>query len=141
MIELNQGIEIIAEASSGEEALERLGDVVPNIVLLDVRMPGMGGIETLRQIKEHYPEMQVIVLTLYGDQYLSQAIEAGTAGYLIKDVGDEELIRSIRTVSKGDSVLHSSLSRGFFKEFASLVKGENSHKVYHKPPANTKSCA
>ena len=130
MIEMDEDMEVVAEAGSGEEALDRIGAVSPNIVLLDIRMPGMGGMEAIRQIKERYPETQIIVLTLYGDQYLPQAIEAGAAGYLVKDVGDEELIQSIRAVHKGHSVLHSSLSRGFFKEFASLVRGGNGHKVY-----------
>lgn len=128
MLELEEDMKVVGEVGSGEEALDQIGTVSPNIVLLDIRMPGMNGIETIRQIKERYPETSVMVLTLYGDQYLAQAIEAGAVGYLVKDVDCEELIRAIRTVYKGHSILHSSLSRGFFYEFASLARGWNSFK-------------
>ena len=113
MLEVDDDIEVVGEAASGKEALARIAITSPSIVLLDMRMPGMEGIETIRRIKERCPGTNIIVLTLYGDQYLSQAIEAGAVGYLVKDVGSEELIRSIRAVDKGQSILHSSLSRGF----------------------------
>jgi len=133
MLEVDDDIEVVAEVASGEEALDQIAMASPSIVLLDIRMPGMGGIETIRRIKERYPGTNIIVLTLYGDQYLSQAIEAGAVGYLVKDVGNEELIRSIRAVNKGQSILHSSLSRGFFNEFASLARGKNSYKSHLSP--------
>ncbi|MFQ5987600.1 MAG: response regulator transcription factor, partial [Dehalococcoidia bacterium] len=80
MLELEEDMEVIGEAASGEEALHQIGTVSPDIVVLDIKMPGMGGVETIRQIKEHRPEANAIVLTLYGDQYLAQAIEAGAMG-------------------------------------------------------------
>ena len=70
---------------------------------------------------------------MYGDRYLSQAIEAGAVAYLVKDVGNEELVQSIRAVHKRQSILHSSLSRGFFNEFASLSRGRNGHRTRLSP--------
>jgi len=128
MLELEEDIEVVGAAASGEEALEQMESVSPNIVLLDIRMPGMGGIETIRHIRERFPEASVIVLTSYGDQYLAQAIEAGALGYLVKDVGDEELMRAIRAVHRGESILDPSLSRQLFDEFASLAKARDSRK-------------
>jgi len=128
MLEVDDDIQVVGEVASGEEALEQIAVTFPSVVLLDIRMPGMGGIETIRRIKERYSGTNIIVLTLYGEQYLSQAIEAGATGYLVKDVGNEELIKSIRAVNRGQSILHSSLSRGFFNEFASLARGKNSYK-------------
>jgi len=133
MLELEEDMEVVGEAASGEEALHQIGDVSPDIVLLDIKMPGMGGVETIRQIKEHHPEANAIVLTLYGDQYLAQAIEAGAVGYLIKDVGNDELIQAIRAVHRGESILHRSLSRELFSEFASLARGKSSQKYYLSP--------
>ncbi len=125
MLELEEDMEVVAEASSGEEALEKMETSSPHIIVMDIRMPGTGGIEAIRQIKERHPEANVVVLTLYGEQYLVQAIEAGAVGYLVKDVGGEELIQAIRAVHQGESILHSSLSRGLFNEFATLAKGNS----------------
>lgn len=133
MLELEVDMEVVGEAASGEEALHQIRTVSPDIVVLDIRMPGMGGVETIRQIKEHHPEANAIVLTLYGDQYLAQAIEAGAVGYLIKDVGNDELIQAIRAVHRGESILHRSLSRELFSEFASLARGKNSEKCCLSP--------
>jgi len=133
MLEVDDDIQVVGEVASGEEALEQIAVTSPSVVLLDIRMPGMGGIETIRRIKERYSGTNIIVLTLYGEQYLSQAIEAGATGYLVKDVGNEELIKSIRAVDKGQSILHSSLSRGFFNEFASMARGKNGYKSRLSP--------
>jgi len=133
MLELEGDMEVVAEAASGEEALAKIEATSPSIVLMDIKMPGISGIEVIRQVKERYPETNFIVLTLYGEQYLAQAIEAGAMGYLVKDVGGEELIRAIRAVHRGQSALHPSLSRELFNEFASLAKGKRSRRPSLSP--------
>ncbi len=133
MLELEEDMKVVAEVATGEEALDEIETLSTDIVLLDIRMPGMGGIEAIRQIREHHPETNIVVLTMYGDQYLAQAIEAGAMGYLVKDVGNDELIHAIRAVHRGQSILHPSLSRELFNEFASLARGANSHKAYLSP--------
>ncbi|MBE0415287.1 MAG: response regulator transcription factor [Dehalococcoidia bacterium] len=92
MLEQEEDIKVVGEAVSGEEALAQIESISPSIILMDIKMPGMGGIEAIHQIKERYPEINIIVLTLYGDQYLAQAIESGATGYLVKDIGGEDLI-------------------------------------------------
>jgi DNA-binding NarL/FixJ family response regulator len=133
MLELECDMEVVGEAASGEEALAQIETISPDIVLMDIKMPGMGGIEAIHQIKERYPETNIIALTLYGDQYLVQAIEAGAVGYLVKDVGGEELIRAIRGVHQGLSILDPSLSRELFNEFASLAKGRQHRRSSLSP--------
>lgn len=133
MLEAEGDMEVVGEAATAEEALAQIQATRPSIVLMDIKMPGMGGIEAIHQIKERYSETNIIVLTLYGDLYLAQAIEAGAAGYLIKDVAGEELIRAIRAVHQGQSILHPSLSRGLFDEFASLAKGRPNRKTSLSP--------
>jgi len=133
MLEAEGDMEVVGEAATAEEALAQMQATRPSIVLMDIKMPGMGGIEAIHRIRERYSEANIIVLTLYGDLYLSQAIEAGAAGYLVKDVGGEELIRAIRAVHQGQSILHPSLSRGLFDEFAILSKGKPNRKSTLSP--------
>lgn len=133
ILELEEDMEVVGEAASGEEAMAQIEAICPSTVLIDMRMPGMSGIEVIRQIKERNPDMNFIVLTLYGDQYLAQAIEAGAMGYLVKDVGGEELIRAIRAVHHGQSILHPSLSRELFTEFACLAKGKRTRRPTLSP--------
>lgn len=133
MLELEEDMEVVGEAANAEEALAQIEATSPSIVLMDIKMPGVGSIEAIRQIRERHPETDTIVLTLYGDQYLTQAIEAGAMGYLVKDVGGEELIEAIRVVHRGQSILHPSLSRELFTEFASLSKGKRSHRPSLSP--------
>lgn len=133
MLEQEEDIKVVGEAVSGEEALAQIESISPSIILMDIKMPGMGGIEAIHQIKERYPEINIIVLTLYGDQYLAQAIESGATGYLVKDIGGEDLIRAIIAVHQGQSTLHPSLSRGLFNEFASLAKVKRNQKSSLSP--------
>jgi DNA-binding NarL/FixJ family response regulator len=133
MLELERDMEVVGESASGEEALAQIATTSPSIVLMDIKMPGIGGVEAIQKIKERYSETNVIVLTLYGEQYLGQAIEAGAAGYLVKDVGCEELIRAIRAVHQGQSILHPSLNRGLFDEFAALAKGKRNQRSSLSP--------
>jgi len=133
MLEAEADMEVVGEAATAEEALAQIQATRPSIVLMDIKMPGMGGIEAIHRIKERYSEANIIVLTLYGDLYLAQAIEAGAAGYLVKDVGGEELIRAVRAVHQGQSILDPSLSRGLFNEFASLSKGKPNRRSTLSP--------
>jgi len=110
MLELESDIEVVGEAADAKEALEQVEILSPEVILMDIKMPGMDGVELTRQLKEKQPSCNVVMLTLY-EEYLTQAIEAGAAGYLLKDIKREELIRAIRAVHSGRSPINVSLSR------------------------------
>jgi DNA-binding NarL/FixJ family response regulator len=129
MLELDEEINVVGEAATGEEAISQAQHLSPDIILLDVRMPGMGGIESIRQLKVVKPTANIIVLTLYQDQYLAQAVEAGAAGYLVKDVTREELIQAVRAAYQGNVPLASSLTRSILAEYPALVKARQSSSL------------
>ena len=117
LLKLEPDMEVVGEAADAEEALTQVELLSPEVVLMDIKMPGINGIELTRQLKEKQPSCNVIMLTLY-NEYLTQAIEAGAVGYLLKDIRREELIRAIRAVHQGRSPLDLSLSRDRLVELA-----------------------
>jgi len=114
MLELDEGIEVVGEAGSGEEAISQAQRLSPDVILMDVKMPGMGGIEAIRQLKASQFPANVIVMTVFEDKYLAQAAEAGAVGYLLKDVGREDLVKAIRAANEGQSPFAPSVSRTLF---------------------------
>lgn len=122
MLELDKDIEVIGEAKSGEEAITRASEWDPDIILMDVRMPGMGGIEATRQLKAKECRANIIILTVYEDKYLAQAAEAGAVGYLLKDIGREELSRSIKLAYEGQSPFAPSITRTLFTQFGNVAQ-------------------
>ncbi|MBI2171746.1 MAG: response regulator transcription factor [Chloroflexi bacterium] len=106
------GIDVVGEASSGEEALQKVMEVGPSVVLMDIRMPGMGGTEAVRQVKKVRPATAVIMVTMYeSEMYVVEAIRAGAAGYLTKDASREQLCNAIRAVMGGGTLMRSGLLR------------------------------
>ncbi|WP_376794342.1 response regulator [Thermogemmatispora sp.] len=111
LLEAESDVAVVAEAASGEEAVEAAQRLNPDIAIMDIAMPGMGGIEATRQIKAHCPKTAVLVLSAYDDeQYLLALLEAGAAGFLLKNVHGQELVNAIRAVARGESVLQPSLT-------------------------------
>jgi DNA-binding NarL/FixJ family response regulator len=117
MLELETDFKVVGEAADSREVLTQMELFSPEVILMDIKMHGMDGIELTRQVKRKHPSCNVIMLTLY-DEYLTQAIEAGAVGYLLKDIKREELIRAIRAVCQGRSSLDLSLSRDRLVELA-----------------------
>lgn len=117
MLDLEADLKVVGEAATAKEALAQVGLLSPEVILMDIKMSGVDGIELTRQIKRKYPSCNVIMLTLY-DEYLTQAIEAGAAGYLLKDIKREELLKAIRAIHEGRSPLNLSLSQ---EQLAELV--------------------
>jgi len=106
-LELQPDIGVVAEAGSGEEAVRAAADLAPDVVLMDLVMSGIGGVEATRQVKQVSPHSQVIVLTSYHeDEYIFPALRAGALSYVLKDVGPEELADTVRKAARGESVLH-----------------------------------
>ena len=120
LLETESDVEVVAEAASGEEAVEAVKRQRPNIAIMDIAMPGMGGIEATRAIKISCPETAVLVLSAYDDEpYLMALLEAGAAGFLLKNVHGQELINAIRAVSRGESVLQPSLTEKIMRRLSS----------------------
>lgn len=119
LLEREDDLDVVAEAGDGEEAVTLAGTRRPHVVIMDVAMPKLDGIEATRQIKALYPAVAVLVLTAYDDdEYVFALLEAGAAGYLLKDVPVEELIKAVRAVSAGESVLHPAVARKVVSRFA-----------------------
>ncbi len=105
-------IKVVAEASDGFEAVEKAKEHEPHVVLMDLRMPNMDGIEATRRIKNKLPSVSVIVLTIYGgDAFVIDAVRAGAGGYLLKDASKDLLLHTIRAVTSGGMLIKSSLLR------------------------------
>ena len=119
LLSTEAGIEVVGEASNGKEAIADVEKLKPDIVLMDLVMPVMDGIEAIRQIKAGHPSIQILVLTSFAtDDKVFPAIKAGALGYLIKDTSPEELISAIRQVHKGEPTLHSSIAQKLLKEIS-----------------------
>ena len=118
MLELEPDLQVVGEASNGEEALEQLEQLTPDIVITDIQMPRMDGIEFTRRVKQEQPECQVLVLTMY-EEYFEPALQAGAVGYLLKDIHREDLVSAIRSIREGRSPLHLSMQRDRLKSLAS----------------------
>ena len=104
--------EVVGEASTGEETVERAIALRPDVLLLDIAMPDLNGLEAARRIRQQAPELRIIVLTMYDDEaYLRQFLEMGAAGYVLKKAADTELADAIRPVHRGESFVYPSLMR------------------------------
>ncbi len=101
-------ISVVGQADSGEAALEHLKRMQPDVVLLDVRMPGIGGIETARKISSDFPEVRVLMLSAYGE-FVLEALRAGASGYMLKTAGSRQLLAGVRSVFLGSTVVHGDL--------------------------------
>jgi len=120
MLAVHEDIQVVGEAGSGEEALAQAQRLRPDVVLMDIKMPGMDGIAATRQLREKVPETRVVILTLYGSEYLTQAIEAGASGYILKDASGEQLVQAIRDAYQGHVPLAPSLTRGVLTRLVDL---------------------
>jgi two-component system, NarL family, response regulator LiaR len=113
------GFEVVGEAGSGQEAVLRAQETHPDVILMDVLMPGMDGIEATRQITSRQPKTRILVLTSFAaDNKVFPAIKAGALGYLLKDSSPEELVRAIRQVHRGEPSLHPTIARKLLQEIA-----------------------
>ena len=115
MLEMEPDMQVVGEVSNGHEALARMDELTPDIVITDMKMPGMDGMELIRLLKSQYPRCHALVLTFY-DQFFNEALAAGAAGYLVKDLRKEELVDAVRTVSEGRSPVHLTVDRDRLSE-------------------------
>jgi two-component system response regulator DegU len=110
-------VEIVGEAKSGEEAVERVKELTPDVVFMDVRMPGISGIQATKDIRSVMPDTKVILFTVEESRAaIADAIRAGVSGYLLKDVSAGELIQAAKLAIEGKAVIHPTLTRAFIEE-------------------------
>jgi len=113
-------LEVVGEAKDGMAAVEMAASLHPDVVLMDVGMPGLNGLDATRQIRARLPEVNILVLTMHrSDEYFFQMLEAGAAGYLLKGAETNELINAVRAVARGDVFLYPSMARRLVQEYLS----------------------
>jgi DNA-binding NarL/FixJ family response regulator len=128
ILSLNEEINCIGEASNGKELIEVLKTLSPDVILTDIRMPVMDGIETTKFVKENYPEIKVIILTTFNeDEYIFEGLEHGADGYILKDSGSKEIINSIKTALGGSILLNPKVTEKVIKALNSM----NNEKPVH----------
>ena len=114
------GMDVVGEAADGERAVEAARTLVPDVVLMDVRMPRMDGIEATRQLLGEVPTAKVLVLTTFDlDEHVYAAVRAGASGFLLKDVSPDDLVHAVRVVARGESMLSPAVTRRLLERFAS----------------------
>ena len=123
-LETQSGFEVIAEAKNGLQALEQAKESQPDIVLMDITMPDMDGIEATLQFKKLYPDCQILVLTVHADkQYFMKMMEVGASGYITKQAAADELVAAIKAVAAGHVYLQPALARWLLEDYQQLAKG------------------
>ena len=118
LLDKETGIEVVGEAEDGREAIVKAEELHPDVVVMDIAMPGLNGLEATRQIKKRFPDMKILILTMHAnEEYILQSLKAGASGYLVKKAAPAELISAINAVHKGHSFLSPSISRMVIDEY------------------------
>lgn len=134
VLESEDGIEVVGEAEHGEEAIAKAEDLVPDVVLMDVRMPRVNGIEATARISESVPTTKIIMLTVSDEEEdLYEAIKAGATGYLLKEIAIEEVPYAIRAVVQGQSLISPSMASKLLNEFNTLAKQADEKQQFPVP--------
>ncbi len=123
LLEVEPDIEVVGEAADGQEAVDKTIEIRPDIVIMDITMPGMNGMEATRLIKNHSPDIKVLALTMHeSDEYFFQTLNAGASGYVIKGGSSHELITALRAVARGDVFLYPSMAKKLLGDYLQLAK-------------------
>ena len=125
LLEDEKGIEVVGEAGDGQEAIDMVSEIKPDIVVMDVAMPRLNGIEATRQIKLMHPRIGILILSAYDDdEYVFALLKAGAAGYLLKSVSGDDLVQALKAIYKGEPVLDPMIAKKVMNyfQFQNLVK-------------------
>ena len=128
LLDAQVDIEVVGEADNGSQVLSLVETIQPDLVLLDVSMPGLGGLETLPILRKISPETRIVILTMHDDEsYLRQALRDGASGYVLKRAADAELLSAIRAVMRGEVYVHPSLTRSLLDDILPETNAESSN--------------
>lgn len=129
ILEMEDDLKVIGEAETGEEALEKIPYLQPDLIIMDINMPNRNGVEVTGIIKKQYPEIKIIILTMHNhDEFFMSAIREGADGYLLKDAPSDQVVEAVRAVAKGEAAIHPSMTRKLltFHQQKKPVQEENS---------------
>jgi two-component system NarL family response regulator len=134
ILKTKEDLQIVGEAQDGLVAVEKAKALVPDVILMDVSMPRMGGVEATRQIKREFPHIGIVALTMYEEQqYIFDLVRAGATGYLLKDSESSQIVAAIRAIYRGESLIHPSVASKILAEFSLMAqkKGKKPGWVEH----------
>ncbi len=127
LLELEPDLQVVGEAGDGQAALDAYPALRPDVVLMDIRMPGMDGVEATRRLRQEWPDARVMILTTFDDDaYVFDGLRAGARGYLLKDVSGHDLAEAVRTVAAGGALIQPSVAAKVVAEFARLAPAARS---------------
>ncbi|PET16450.1 response regulator [Bacillus thuringiensis] len=125
-----EDLELVGEVNNGKEALVKVGETNPDVILMDLYMPEMDGVEATAYIKKEYPNVKVIVLTSFSDQaHVLPALRAGASGYILKDVEPDQLVEAIRSAYKGNIQLHPDIANALLSQTLPVEEKEEEHSI------------
>lgn len=125
LLDRHPDFDVVGEASSAREAIEKTASLQPNVVVMDIRLPGMSGIDACEEIVKRFPDTKVLMLTSYAeDEMLFSAIRAGASGYVLKQIGSDDLIKALESVGSGEGLLDPAVTQRVFQEVRRAVRQE-----------------
>jgi len=125
LLDNQEGIEVVGEAKDGREAIKTMEELLPDVILMDIAMPGLNGLEATRRIKKKFPKVKVVVLTMHAnEEYIFQILNAGADGYLVKETAFQDLISAINAVHKGEAFMSPSISKKVMTDYIQRAQGE-----------------
>jgi len=131
ILKTKEEIEVVGEAKDGQEAVEKARALLPDVILMDVSMPRMGGVEATRIVKRELPHIGIVALTMYEEQqYIFDLVRAGATGYLLKDTDSAQIVSAIRAINRGESLIHPSVASKILAEFSLLAQGKGKKRPW-----------
>ncbi len=131
LLEVQPDIEVVGEVTNGEEAVNKAKEIQPDIVLMDITMPVMNGLEATKLIRQQSPEVRILVLTMHeSDDYFFKILEAGASGYFVKGGSSSELVSALRAVQQGDVFIYPTMAKKLLRDYLQLVKAGQNEESY-----------
>ena len=124
ILELDNEVEVIGEARSGEEAIVKAASLDPDVIIMDLKMPGIDGLAATQEIKQKMPHINILMLTLYAEDFVKQAVEVGVSGYLLKDSDSDQITKAVHQVFEGLCPIAPSLTKELVTKFAKLSRSQ-----------------